>query len=984
MSQNNSIYLVDGSSLAFRSFFALITSKLRRSDGTATWAIIGFFNSLFQLVEQRNPHCLAVSFDLSGPTFRHEQFADYKATRNQMPDDLKVQWPIIREGVKVLGIPLYEISGYEADDVIGTVAKNAESKGMKPVIFTGDKDAFQLLENGIEVLMPTTTEGVKEFNRQGVFDKLGVWPEQVIDYKGLVGDTSDNIPGVRGIGPKTAAQLLGDYQTLTGIYENLDKIKSNSVREKLQNGKEIAFISKDLATIRLDVPIEFDFEHCKLQYENLDDVVRFFRENECNAILKRLPRVLKYFNGGVEPVISSELLEPIGKGGASTRSRVPMAKQVAAVGEAEAPATRSGGVAVAEQRTLDLTVPTRVTANIGELNLPEPQIVRSEAALQALVSDLQAQQVIAMEVLKDSHHACEGCIVGYAFAWAPGARLSADKHPEVPLEDGDIKTAYIPIGHKGDQEQLKPDVVVHALKPVLESEAVGKVSFNAKLEMNSLQLAGILYQPLVFDPMLASYIVDPDENHRLREQAHRYFSYTLPNAADLIGSGKKQVTWDYLPILSASQFATDAARISLMLSTIYTESMDEDQKELLWDMEQPLSAVLAKMEQTGVKIDSEYFQALSDELGSELARLEGEIYGLAGHPFNIGSPLQLQTVLFQELKLPTKGKTKSGFSTDASVLDALSAEHAIVGKVLEWRHLSKLKSTYVDALPREISPRDGRLHGEFNQTSTATGRLSSTNPNLQNIPIRTEIGHRIRRGFVPRDDNHVIMSADYSQIELRLLAHMSGEENLIEAFQQDQDIHARTAADIFGIPINEVTSEKRGIGKTLNFALVYQQGAFATGQSLHINTRDAQEFINKYFAVFPKVRAFQAQVIAEARANGYVQTLWGRKRFFKNLNDRNDPVRKADERAAFNAPLQGSAADLIKRAMIRLEADLTSRGLQSGLILQVHDELVFDVLKEELEVVKAAIIVAMTADENLLRVPLKVDIGIGPNWMDAK
>jgi DNA polymerase-1 len=989
MTENNSIYLVDGSSLAFRSFFALITSGLRRSDGTPTWAIIGFYNALFELIEKRSPHCLAISFDLPAPTFRHEEFADYKANRLEMPDDLSVQWPLIKRGIEVLGIPNYELAGYEADDVIGTIAKDAEKRGMHVVIFSGDKDSFQLLDEKIEVLMPTTNEGVKTFDRQQVFNKLGVWPEQVIDYKGLVGDSSDNIPGVRGVGPKTAVQLLSEYKTIEGIYENLDNIKSASVKNKLVAGKDSAFASKRLATIRLDVPVQFDFDHCRLKVPDIDAVVSYFREVEANAILKRLPRVLKHFNNGVEPVIDGSLLEPVGK--SMSRSRPPM-KKSGGTGvieqtqvSLELPSTTSGGaaVAVAEQKRQDIAVAPR-SVKMAPVGLPEPELIRNTAQLEALVSVLSRQQVIALEVLKNSHESCEGCICGYAFSWCEGARLTEALRPDVPLKDAEFKTAYIPVMHRTEAEQLAAELVLSQLKPILESERIGKISFNGKLEMNALALAGVDYKPLVFDPMLASYVVDPDEIHRLREQAQRIFGYNMANAADLIGTGKKQITWDLLPAQPAAQFACDAARLSLMLSGVYSDRLDYDQQELLWDMDLPLSAVLARMEQAGVKIDSDYFSKLSAELGTELAKLEQEIFALAGHPFNIGSPLQLQTVLFKELKLPTKSKTKTGYSTDASVLEELAEEHQIARKILDWRHLSKLQSTYVDALPRQISSRDGRLHGDFNQTSTATGRLSSTNPNLQNIPIRTEVGASIRRGFVASDKDHCLISADYSQIELRLLAHMAGDEKLIEAFKNDQDIHARTAADIFGVPIEQVDSHKRGIGKTLNFALVYQQGAFATGHTLGVSTREAQEFINKYFAAYPKVRAFQAQVLAEARANGYVQTLWGRRRFFKNLNDRNDAVRKADERAAFNAPLQGSAADLIKRAMIRLDKELAQRGLKAKLILQVHDELVLDVPNNELEETKQVLHAAMTADESALQVPLKVDMGVGSNWMDAK
>lgn len=1004
MSDNN-IYLVDGSSLAFRSFFALITSGLRRGDGMATWAIIGFFNSLFELIEKRQPHRMAVSFDLSEPTFRHQEFKDYKAHRAKMPDDLAVQWPIIKEGVKLLGIPLYEVSGYEADDVIGTVSKLAEQREMKVIILTGDQDSFQLLDDSIQVLYPSTKDGLQLYGRQEVFNKLGVWPEQVIDYKGLVGDTSDNIPGVRGIGPKTAVQLLSEYTTLEGVYENVESITSNSVKNKLITGKESAFLSKHLATIRLDVPVDFDFDDCKLSMPDLDAVVGYFRSVESSSILRRLPRILKAFNDGLEPFIDPELLQPVGK--PARGARVAFKKPPAAVGApvavgavAEAAGVASGGgggqldlfasarggVAVAEQQKLELTVTAKTAAvRVGELNPPLPDIVRTEEQLHGLVATLGQQQLIALEILKDTLDACEGCITGYALAWCDGAELGADLKPSLPsLKDAQVHTAYIPVMHKGDaQQQLSADTVLQALKPVLENERIGKISSNGKVEINVLSLLGVNYGPLVFDPILASYVVNPDISHKMREQAQRFFGYTLPAITDIVGTGKKQVTWDYLPVVTAASYAADAARLSLMLCGAYMPQLDEDQKELLYEMDLPLSAVLGKMEATGIKIDVPYFREFSVLLTGDLATLEKEIFEHAGHSFNINSPLQLQQVLFKELKLPTKGKTKSGYSTDHAVLEALAAEHPIVSKILEFRHLSKLNSTYVESLPKQVAPRDGRLHGEFNQTSTATGRLSSTNPNLQNIPIRTEIGSRIRKGFVPADDQHVLLSADYSQIELRLLAHMSGDEGLIEAFRNDEDIHTRTAINIFDVAPDAVTSDHRRVGKTLNFALIYQQGAFATAQSLGISTREAQAFIEKYFAAFPKVRQFMQGVIEEARRTSYVQTLWGRRRYFQNLNDRNDPVRKADERAACNAPLQGSAADLIKLAMIKLDKELTKRNLKSRLVLQVHDELVLDVPATEVEEMKSLVRECMSLDQPLL-VPLRVDIGVGKNWMDTK
>lgn len=970
MSDQKTILLVDGSSLAFRSYWALLNSGLRRSDGKPTWAVLGFFNSLFDVLERFTPNCIAVAFDVSKKTFRHEEFQDYKATRTQMPDDLSRQWPVIKEGLNVLSIPVYELEGYEADDVIGTVAIKAIEQKLNVQILTGDHDAFQLLDGKIQVLMPSTKEGLKTYGPQECFDKLGVWPDQITDYKALCGDTSDNIPGVRGIGPKTAVQLLTQYKTIEGIYNNLDAMKSGATKEKLATGKDSAFLSKSLATIHPNVPFELDFEHCNMTMPDVDKVAEFFREMEFNAILKRLPKILSRFNNGVTPEIDPALLEPINK---ARRTRRPYGEEVEP-GHYDQAAPAKAPVAVQERLPLHTVQPLTASA---------PMIVRSEEDLHRVINEIAGCSVVALELGLTNAHSLEADIAGVAFAWSEGARYTSESRFAVKDDSWNVRTAYIPLKHQSDSNQLPAKVVLPALKSILENKAIGKIGFNLKQALNAASLHDISIAPLLFDPMLASYIFNPDEKHKLKDQAQRVLNYSLQDIGELLGTGKKQITVDFLPVDSAAHALADAARVSLELTRCYAQSVDSDQDYLMWEMDLPLASVLARMEQNGVKLDEPFFAAYEVELASEISRLEKEIFELAGHAFNIGSPMQLQKVLFEELKLPTKTKTKSGYSTDASVLESLK-EHAIVAKILEFRQLSKLHSTYVVALPRQISPRTQRLHGEFNQTTTATGRLSSTNPNLQNIPIRTERGGRIRKGFISSDSDHLLVSADYSQIELRLLAHMSGDEKLIEAFGNDEDIHARTARDVFDVPAGqEVTSEMRRVGKTLNFALIYQQGSFATAQALGISTKEAQKFIDKYFASYPNVRAFMSGTIASARELGYVETLWGRRRYFPMINDRNDPVRKAAERAACNAPLQGSAADLIKLAMVRLEKDFEARCLEAKLILQVHDELVFDVPKKQLDETKDAIKAAMSLDQPL-RVPLRIDIGQGTNWGDCK
>jgi DNA polymerase I len=976
MEREKTLVLVDGSALAFRSFFALLTAGMRTIDGTPTWAVYGFFMALFELIEKRCPDMMAVCFDLAGPTFRHTDFKDYKATRKEMPDDLAVQWPLIKEGVEKLGIPIYELSGYEADDIIGTVAKHTAGRDMKVLILTGDQDAFQLVDEGgdIQVLMTVARDGLATYGRKEVFDKLGVWPEQVPDYKGLCGDTSDNIPGVRGIGPKTAVQLLTDYGTIEGIYENIEKITSKSVKQKLTDGRDAAFQSKDLATIRLDVQFDLDFENCRLRMPQIEPVIDFCKQLEFNAFLKRLPKILSCFNNGVVPELDEEMLKPVMR--QSRASRVPV---LAGAGSAE---TAQTATEATEERQWAGQLSIFAAASEAPKRV-NPEIIRTKEQLEGLLRELSQQSAVALELETTRLSSLDTSIVGYALAWTPSLRSNGNGRLEISAGDGAIKTAYIPVRHFSDEQQLAPEYVSNALKDVLERDALGKISHNAKFEMNALSLDGINFGPLVFDPMVASYIVNTEDGHGLRDQAERLLGYAMVEMSDIAGTKKKQINVDEVPVEKAAMRSADHAMVSLELAKYYIPRMDEQQKFLLWEMDLPLEAVLARMEQAGLALDLPYLAAFSDELAIELDRLEKEIHELAGHSFNIGSTQQLQKVLFEELKLPTKTKTKSGYSTDAAVLEGLAKEHPIVRKILEYRHNLKLRSTYVEALPKLVSQRDGRLHGDFVQTSTSTGRLSSINPNLQNIPIRTELGRRIRRAIIPGSTDNVLLSADYSQIELRMLAQMCGDEILIDAFQSDQDIHARTASEIFDVPIDQVTSDHRRVGKTLNFALIYQQGAFSTAQNLGISTREAQGFIDKYFSRYPKVRNFLTGSIQESRRNGFAATIWGRRRYFRHLNDRNDVLRRAEERAACNAPIQGSAADLMKLAMIRLDKEITARKLSGKLILQVHDELVLEVPKTEIDETKEAVRIAM-ADVPGVSVPLRVDMGVGQNWMETK
>jgi DNA polymerase-1 len=806
-------------------------------------------------------------------------------------------------------------------------------------------------------------------------------------------------------------------------------IKSASLKKKLEEGRDMAYTSQMLATINLDVPINFDFEHCRLTMPDLGRLKNYFDQLNFRQLTTRLPRVLAQFSGADESSERSESsTSPTSQprvaaavAAASAAEATQATSSPAAVGtvtapesadsaeSAPAPAQTYGGqlslfsltqpaASSTEQRAAlprelrslagGLAPTGPLPGSIPSINIapaPQASVITSNEALQELIAAIKDQTVLTIDLETTGLDSLDTKIVGWALSFDPLISMEAGRvvvKKGVENSDSALPTFYIPVRH-AEANQLDPDYVVSQLKPLLEDPAIGKVAQNAKFEMNVLSTVGIKLAPLCFDTMLASYILNPDSKHGLKDQSDRVLNYQMVRIEELIGSGRKQITIDQAPLDKVALYACDDARITLELARYYSTLLDEEQKFLLYEMEQPLCAVLAKMEQTGVALDVDYLSKFSDELAGELARLETEIYQLAGHGFNINSTQQLQKVLFEELGLKPKGKTKTGFSTDASVLEGLREEHEIIGKLLDYRHISKLRSTYVEALPKQILARDGRLHGEFNQTVTSTGRLSSSNPNLQNIPIRTDLGRRIRRAFIAGDENSSLISADYSQIELRLLAHMCADETLIDAFEKDQDIHARTAGEIYEVPIEQVSSDMRRVGKTINFALVYQQGAYSTGLDLGISTKEAQGFIDKYFARYPKVQGFLQSTIADAREKSYAHTIWGRRRYFRHLHDRNDNIRKADERAACNAPIQGSAADLIKLAMVKLDQELVASGSKARLTMQVHDELVMEVPNDEIEATRKVIDQAMTKVVEL-KVPLKVDMGVGKNWMDAK
>lgn len=953
--QDKSFILIDGHALAYRYFFALERTGMKTSDNQPTWAVFGFFKALFDLLQNNTikPDSIAVTFDVSRQTYRTEMFAEYKANRESMPDTLRSQIQLIIEGLHALNIPIYTKEGYEADDVIGTIATKAKEKQHKTYILTGDRDSFQLVdrEGFIKVIMPSKGELV-EFDWYKVFDKMGVYPYQITDYKGLSGDTSDNIPGIKGIGDKTACKLLNRFDKLEQIYENIDNVSEKALNKKLREGKDIAFLSKELATIQKNLDIDFDFDCAKLEMPNYDAVIEFFKKNQFYNFLKNSDNILKPF-----------------KIGSLTAKVAP---------DCAPQATGAGG-----QMQLGLGISEMlVTTSHKEYN-HEKNIVDTEEKLEKLVSELNNQTIFSIDVETTGINPLECDLVGISIAYSEQIQT---KNNRVKIDNSKsdlVKSFYIPVFHLVGQ-QLDLEVITEKLAPVLANENIAKTLQNAKYDCQVLKRHNMPLENVIFDTMLASYIKDSSRKHGLKQQASDYLDYMMLEYEDLLKNSSSSLTIETVGIEDAASYACDDAFATLLLTKYWQENLDEKELDLLYDIETPLSLVLMKMEENGACIDVEYLSVIEKEINEKLDIVENKIYEQVGERFNINSPKQVGDMLFGKLNLKAKGmKSKSGFSTNAKVLETLAEEHQVAKDILEQRHLAKLKSTYVDTLPELRSVADGRIHASFNQTITTTGRLSSSNPNLQNIPARTELGNRIRGAFVAENKNNVIISADYSQVELRLLAHISRDDNLIEAFCADEDVHSATASKVFDVPIEQVTKDMRSKAKAVNFGIVYGQSRYGLASSLGISPYEAQDFIDRYFATYPDVKKYMDDTIKFAYAHGYVETLYGRKRYLSSgLLSTNGKIQEAAQRAAINAPIQGTAADIMKLAMVRLQNDFEKNNIKSKIIIQVHDELVIETVDTEIEQVKQLVKGAMELNQPFL-VPLKVDINVGKSWMES-
>ncbi|HEY8867830.1 MAG TPA: DNA polymerase I [Candidatus Limnocylindrales bacterium] len=946
------LMLLDGNGLIYRGYFAL--PPLTTSRGELVNAVFGFCSIVLRGIQDIAPDYVAVAFDLQGPTFRHEQYADYKATRLRMPDDLRDQFPKVREVVKALRIPVYELQGYEADDVIGTLVVEAEQRGLDTTIVTGDLDMLQIVSDRTRLM--TTRSGVENtitYDPARIAERYNLDPSQMVDYKALKGDTTDNIPGVPGVGEKTAAKLIAQYGTLEALYERLDEVTPEKLRERLREYRDQVFRGKGLSTIVRDLPVTLDLDAARLGDYDRDTVVRLFREYEFRTLIERLPPI-----SGESATDRAETLREVATSGSIPAARVPGAARPDGWGPGREarPAAGSGSL----QLSLDFDsvsgAPARTAsgrdAQSGSI-VPQPGDlpaalaaaiadrgrieVRAGADLDGLAEWIGAQPAVGVALLADSPLPLKGTPLSLALAGQDGRIVAA----EGPEDVARLRSVL---------ERVGTAVVGHEVKPLL----VARIAENPAAPPTEV----------AFDTQIAAYIL----NAALRSQT----------IADVVAEQLDQILPPVAELTAAGRTGLEAISALAVRDPLERALVEQGLDRLFREIELPLVPVLARMEATGVALDREALGVLDREFATEIARLEAEIYADVGHEFGLGSPKQLEQVLFYELNLPRGRRTKTGYSTDASVLEELRSAHPMVDKLLEWRTYTKLRSTYVQAFPSLLA-HDGRLHTTFHQAVAATGRLSSSDPNLQNIPIRTPLGRRIRRAFVAGDPDLVLVAADYSQIELRILAHVSGDEHLRDAFARQADIHRETAARVLHKDAAAITSDERSMAKMVNFGIAYGMSDFGLSSRANIPRQEAQEFINTYFATYSGISYYMLHIKETARSQGYVTTLLGRKRQIPELRASNPALRAAGERMAINMPIQGTAADIIKIAMIRLAERLEAGGFQARMLLQVHDELLLEVPRAEVD--RLVPVIRETMEGALaLDVPLTVDVKVGDDW----
>ena len=918
--QDNKLFLLDAYALIFRAYYAFIKNPRYNSEGLNTSAILGFTNTLDEILKKEKPSHIAVVFDYPAPNFRNEIFPEYKANRDATPEDIKRSIPYIKQITEAFNIPIYEIEGYEADDTIGTMAKAAEKEGFTTFMMTPDKDYGQLVSENIFMYKPKRFGNAAEvLGKREICEKYKIEdPKQVIDILAIWGDTSDNIPGIPGIGEKTAIKLISKYKSVEGIYEHINELKGKQ-KENIIKSKELVKLSKKLVTIVTEVPVTFDSAKLKKEKPNFEKLKDIFKSLEFRALAQRI------IPGENTSAVQGNLFG------------IPEQKKT-----------------VSEQNN-DFNNIENIEHNYVKID--------TEEDLARLISNLERQKEFCFdtETTGTDPHIAE--IIGISFSYRK------------------YEAFYVPLSSENKKDILK------RLKPVLENPDIQKTGQNLKYDIIVLSNSGVNVRGSIFDTMIAHYLLHPTGRHNMNAMAEIYLNYSPVSIETLIGKkGKNQLSMLDADAEKVADYAAEDADITLQLKNILQEKIrkDKETQKLAKDIEFPLVYVLADMEKTGVKINKQHLNNYEKELLAKISECEKKIYKTAGQEFNISSPKQLGIILFEKLKItekPKLTKTKQ-YATNETELQKLKNKHDIVNLILDYRGYSKLLSTYAKALPLLINPKTGKIHTSYNQAVTSTGRLSSTNPNLQNIPIRTEDGRKIREAFIPSDENHVFLSADYSQIELRLMAHLSRDKNMLEAFLNKEDIHSATAAKIFNVPISDVTKDMRTKAKSANFGIIYGISAFGLAQNLEISRKEAKELIDGYFATYPEVKAYMEKSIDLGRKQEYVKTIFGRKRQLPNINSRNSLLRSNDERNAINAPIQGSAADIIKIAMIRCFEKINNAGLKAKMILQVHDELVFDVPKAEIEEVKQ---IVKTEMENAadLSVPLIVETGVGNNWLEA-
>ncbi|MPM09443.1 DNA polymerase I [bioreactor metagenome] len=921
------LFLLDAMALAYRAYYAMIKNPVRNSKGLNTSAILGFANTILDLINKEKPHLLGVAFDTIAPTARHDEFAFYKANREPMPDDLSIALPYIKEMLQLMDIPILEVDGYEADDVIGTLAKEAETRGYQTYMMTPDKDFGQLVSENIFMYKPAKFGAAPEvWGVREVCDRFSIeQPEQVIDILAIMGDSADNIPGIFGIGEVGAKKLLSEFGTVENLLAHADDIKNPTMKQKVLAGKESALVSKQLATIITDVPIQFMPSRLEWKVPAFAPLQKFFEEMEFKTFAKRWWDAM-----GI------------------------MAEKQ--------PAVTQGQSTLFDQDFVEARA--GLDSIISNINSTEHEysLIDNVSSLDLLVNELQKAKSFCFDTETDSLDTLIAKLAGIAICINPG------------------KAYFV---YTKDDEFRK--TALEKMKPVFENENIIKIGQNLKYDIAVLRTHGVNVKGEPADTMLAHYLLQPELRHNLDYLSETYLNYKTITYEEITGSGKQKISIFNVTPEKLKDYSCEDADVTLKLWEILEPQLDTyGMSELFHEIETPLIEVLEDMERSGIRIDPVSLKEFSLTLGKEILTLESEIHQLAGQPFNIASPKQLGEILFDKLQIaekPKKTQTKQ-YSTSEEVLLKYVTRHPIVAKVLEYRGLTKLQNTYVDALPQLIHPETGRVHTSYNQAVTATGRLSSTNPNLQNIPIRTELGQEIRKAFVPRDENHVLISADYSQIELRIIASISEDEHMVDAFRKGIDIHTATAAKVYGVQLNEVKPEQRRHAKTVNFGIIYGISAFGLSERLGISRKDAADIIENYFEQFPGIKKYMDDTILFARANGYVETLKHRRRYLKDIHSTNSFVRGFAERNAINAPIQGSSADMIKLAMIDIHAWLKKSNLKTKMILQVHDELVFDVPKDEIEIVKPEIERLMKSALPL-KVPVEVEVKDGKNWLEA-